>query len=254
MHIAIVEVVIIAGKIPAAVVRQGKVMEIGLGQAHLPVLVIGLMVAHQRGKGDAVNDTVHTMEPGLPLGVVFAIVHDVAHVDEKGRIGVAPRRRLSQIFPVAVIAGLGVGEYQALEGLSSGSFETVPIAGMAFRHQTIFVVRFRGKVFQPGQILQVLHAIIGEKVFLCGNCQRIMLPLEPVLHLRLGKPAGRLPHQHPAGGGIRCHQLPQESGLQVFGQSPYAGDGLPVERSLGKVSTAGQQQPPRGNPFQEPAA
>lgn len=189
MHIAIVKVIIIAGKILAAIIWQGKVMEISFRQAYLPVQVVGLMVAHNGGKGDAVYNSFHTVKLGLPLGMVFAIVHDVAHIDEKGCIRIELRCGLGQIFPVAVIAGLGIGKYQAFKSIGSGSFEAVPIAGILFRYQPVFVVRFRGEVIQPAQILQVLCSVVGKKVLLSGNRQGIVLPFKPVFHLGLGKPA-----------------------------------------------------------------
>ena len=89
MHIAIVKGIIVAGKIPAVVFRHHEIMKIGLWQPHLPILVISFMIAHQGHKGNAVNHAIHAMKPGLPLRMVFAIVHDIAHIDKECRLRIA---------------------------------------------------------------------------------------------------------------------------------------------------------------------
>jgi len=81
-------------------------MQVSDRLADLPVLVVGLVVAHQGRHGDAVDDARDRIKPRLPLAVVLAVVDEVAHVDEEIRSFIARSRILREVLPVRVVIRL----------------------------------------------------------------------------------------------------------------------------------------------------
>lgn len=49
------------------------------------------------------------------MGALFTVVHQVPHIDEESRVRVSFGGGLGQLFPAAVVAGLGVGKNQTFK-------------------------------------------------------------------------------------------------------------------------------------------
>ena len=89
------------------------------GHAHLPVRVVRFVIAQEGHCGDAGDHRADGIEPGIPLVMGLAVIDEVAHVDEELGILIVLPSRLRQGGPAAVVAGLGIGEDEALKLLPS---------------------------------------------------------------------------------------------------------------------------------------
>lgn len=74
---AVVERVVAPRKLIAAVCGQCEFMQVRHRLADFPVLVVSLMIAHQGGHRDAIDDARDRIEPRLPLAVILAVVDEI---------------------------------------------------------------------------------------------------------------------------------------------------------------------------------
>ena len=84
MHWAVIEGEVGAGEPAAAVVwNTGKIMEEGFWPAYFPVSVVSFMIAKDRNQRRSRRDMFHGCEPVVPLGAVFAVIHQVPQLPDR---------------------------------------------------------------------------------------------------------------------------------------------------------------------------
>ena len=172
--------------------------------------------------------------------MVLAIVHDIPHVDEEGGFRMAPGGTLRQLFPIAVITGLGIWENQALKGPFSRRTQGVPLTCRPIPCHAVFIVRICLKFLQFCPVLVILHPVIGEKILLGRNPFEIFLPLAAVFDDGIFQDILGLPHDGPAMGRICRDQLPQKLLIHLPGQAAHTVGRLAVQGTLGEIHAACQ--------------
>ena len=86
--------------------RQGEQAEIGFGHADLPVAVVRFVISHGGRDGDLADHILRSVEPGIPLVMILAVVDEVAHRDDELGVGMSLPGRVQRGGPYAVVAGL----------------------------------------------------------------------------------------------------------------------------------------------------
>ena len=121
------------------------------------------MIAHERGERHARAEFLHGIEPGVPLRVVFAVVDEIAHIDEEIGRFVARGCPMDELLPVTVIVGLGVREEQREErAVLLWRAQHLPVTGLLPVRDAVLVGGAGRQALKGRCILVMRHRVIGE--------------------------------------------------------------------------------------------
>ena len=140
------------------------------------------MVAHNGNEGDSGQRCWNARKPRLPLFGRFAVVNDIAHVDEKIYGFVFPRRCFGNISPNIIIGGLRVGKNYSFY------FVFVACGGDFFprrRHIVAYyaILCFAAVGVNIGTVTVKCFAVVGKADIADGNAADIVVAFAPFQNL-----------------------------------------------------------------------
>ena len=211
MHVTIVKGIVVTVELLAPVLRRIEIVQIGLGQTHLPIAVVRLMIPHNRRHRDRALHLLDPAEELRPLKTILSVVHEIAHAGEKLRIRVARPRKMRELLPVCIVTRLGVGEEQHFVRLvRRRRIEFLPVRRRLARRNAVLVPCPRR------QLLKLCRILIDLDMVVCKTlvrrrvaAQDRLRPLHTHLHRLLLHRRRQLPHQGAPVSRVLRDNLPQ---------------------------------------------
>ena len=165
------------------------------------------MVAHDGRERDAVDDAADGIEPGVPLGMILAVVDEIAHVDEERGIRVPAGRILGELLPAVVVVRLRVREHEQLEGAAVIGGERVPGGARFAAEDAVFIVLPGLEAGDSGGMQPDAHAVIGEGFAGGRDSGCCFAAAQPPGDFRALLLLVGLPHDGAAGTAVGCDEL-----------------------------------------------
>lgn len=202
----------------------------------MPLLVIRLVIPHERRDGNGVDDALHAIQPSIPLRMILPIINEIAHIDEESRVRVPLPGHLGELPPTCIVARLRIGKDERAKRAAIICLERRPAASLLTRRNAVAVPRTTLQSCDLSRIKIDRHAVLRESLLLCGETLRLRRLSARQFHGGRDKRRGRLPHDGARRRVVLCDDLPQ------------IGDTPPPECCRGPVPEFRQDPPARQHP------